>query len=127
MTPIVVQFYWDDGDVNADLTVDVADLQSVVYYAMNYSKLSGKAFNYTAANANAARNRMGSRNIRIGAIVDVKHRSLRTLEQDLAALFDFLIEQGNRVADIRTQTVSIAVVFLEDLLIVEGLMVIEQL
>ena len=51
MTPIVVQFYWDDGDVNADLTVDVADLQSVVYYAMNYSKLSGKTFNYTAANA----------------------------------------------------------------------------
>ncbi len=52
MTPIVVQFDWADGDVNADLTVDVTDLQSVVYYAMNYSKLSGKTFNYTAANAN---------------------------------------------------------------------------
>ena len=51
MTPIVVQFDWADGDVNADLTVDVTDLQSVVYYAMNYSKLSGKTFNYTAANA----------------------------------------------------------------------------
>ena len=37
--------------MNADLTVDVTDLQNIVYYAMNYSKLSGKAFNYTAANA----------------------------------------------------------------------------
>ena len=52
MTPIVVQFDWADGDVNADQTVDVTDLQCVVYYAMNYSKLSGKPFNYTAANAN---------------------------------------------------------------------------
>ena len=51
MTPIVVEFYWDDGDINADLTVDVTDLQNLVYYAVNNSKPSGKAFNYTAANA----------------------------------------------------------------------------
>ena len=50
MTPIVVQFYWDDGDVNADLTVDITDLQNLVYYAVNNSKPSGKTFNYTAAN-----------------------------------------------------------------------------
>lgn len=44
---------WKDGDVNADQTVDVADLQSVVYYALNDSKPSGQVFNYTTANANS--------------------------------------------------------------------------
>ena len=50
-TTIVVQFSWDDGDVNADLTVDVLDLQHIVSFAATGSKLSGKVFNFTAADA----------------------------------------------------------------------------
>ncbi|MBR6031905.1 MAG: leucine-rich repeat protein [Bacteroidaceae bacterium] len=50
-TTVVVQFSWDDGDVNADLTVDVLDLQHVVSFAASGDKLSGKVFNFTAADA----------------------------------------------------------------------------
>jgi hypothetical protein len=48
-TTVVVQFSWDDGDVNADLTVDVLDLQHMVSFASTGNKLSGKVFNFTAA------------------------------------------------------------------------------
>ena len=48
----IVRFDWTDGDVNADQTVDVADLQSVVYYALNDSKADGNMFNFTTADAN---------------------------------------------------------------------------
>lgn len=50
-TPIVIQFNWLDGDINADQTVDVADLQHVVSFASTGNKLSGKVFNFTAADA----------------------------------------------------------------------------
>ena len=43
---------WKDGDVNADQTVDVADLQNVVYYALNDSRPSGQLYNFTAADMN---------------------------------------------------------------------------
>lgn len=43
---------WKDGDVNADQTVDVADLQNVVYYALNEQKPNGQVYNYTAADMN---------------------------------------------------------------------------
>lgn len=43
---------WKDGDVNADQTVDVADLQNVVYYALNDSRPNGQVYNYTAADMN---------------------------------------------------------------------------
>jgi hypothetical protein len=43
---------WKDGDVNADQTVDVADLQNVVYYALNENKPSGQVYNFTAADMN---------------------------------------------------------------------------
>ena len=49
VTPIVVQLTWDEGDVNADMTVDVADLQHIVSFASTGNKLSGKIFNFTAA------------------------------------------------------------------------------
>ena len=49
MTPIIVKFHWHDGDVNADQTVDVTDLQGVVNYALTASRLSNKTFNFTAA------------------------------------------------------------------------------
>ncbi len=49
----IVRFDWQDGDVNADQTVDVTDLQSVVNYALNDRKTNGQMFNYTAADANS--------------------------------------------------------------------------
>lgn len=48
----ILRIDWKDGDVNADQTVDVADLQNVVYYALNDSKPSGQVYNYTAADMN---------------------------------------------------------------------------
>ena len=47
------RFDWEDGDVNADQTVDVADLQSVIYYALHDSKASGQMFNFTTADSNS--------------------------------------------------------------------------
>ncbi len=49
----ILRFDWQDGDVNADQTVDVTDLQSVVYYAMNDRKPAEQLYNYTAADANS--------------------------------------------------------------------------
>ena len=49
----IVRFDWKDGDVNADQTIDVTDLQSVVYYALNDNKVNGQMFNFTTADANS--------------------------------------------------------------------------
>ena len=49
---LLLRFTWDDGDVNADQTVDVADLQSVIYYALNDRKPNQQMFNFTDADAN---------------------------------------------------------------------------
>ncbi len=49
----ILRYDWTDGDVNADLAVDVTDLQSVIYYAMNDYKVSGQMFNYSTADANS--------------------------------------------------------------------------
>ncbi len=48
----ILRFDWKDGDVNADETIDVTDLQSVIYYAMNDRKADKQIFNYTTADAN---------------------------------------------------------------------------
>ena len=50
---ILLRFTWHDGDVNADQTVDVTDLQSVVYYALNDRKPSNQMYNFSAADANS--------------------------------------------------------------------------
>ena len=50
---VLLRFTWEDGDVNADQTVDVTDLQSVVNYALTDRKTSGALFNYSAADKNA--------------------------------------------------------------------------
>ena len=50
---VILRFTWEDGDVNADQTVDVTDLQSVVNYAFNERKYNGELFNYTDADCNA--------------------------------------------------------------------------
>ena len=62
---------------------------------------------HTGTNSYTAGNRMGCRNIRISTIVDIEHGRLRTFKENLAAFLDFVIQQGNRVADIRTQTFCI--------------------
>lgn len=49
---VLLRFDWPDGDVNADLTVDVTDLQSVINYALNDRKEHEQMFNFTAADAN---------------------------------------------------------------------------
>ncbi len=46
------QIDWTDGDVNIDLTVDVTDLQGVIYYALNDSRPSSIPYNYTTADGN---------------------------------------------------------------------------
>lgn len=44
---------WKDGDVNADQILDVADVQNVVYYALNESKPNNQVYNFTAADMNS--------------------------------------------------------------------------
>ena len=48
----ILRFDWQDGDVNADQTVDALDLQSVIYYALNDRKPNEQLYNFTAADDN---------------------------------------------------------------------------
>lgn len=48
----LVRLDWQDGDVNADQTVDVSDLQSVIYYTLYDQKANGQMFNYSCADTN---------------------------------------------------------------------------
>ena len=49
---VILRFNWEDGDVNADQTVDVTDLQSVINFAFNDRKYDGELFNYADADCN---------------------------------------------------------------------------
>jgi hypothetical protein len=49
---VLLRLTWQDGDVNADQTVDVQDLQSVIYYALHTAKPSKQMYNFTAADDN---------------------------------------------------------------------------
>ena len=49
---ILLRLNWTDGDVNADQTVDILDLQSTVFYALNDQKPNAQMFNFGAADAN---------------------------------------------------------------------------
>ena len=46
---VIMRINWIDGDINSDRTVDVADLQGIVYYALTGDRLSNQAFNFTTA------------------------------------------------------------------------------
>ena len=61
----IVRVDWENGDVNGDNTVDVSDLQNVVYYALNDNRPGGynTFYNYTAADLN------GDDNINVQDIV----------------------------------------------------------
>ena len=49
---ILLRLTWADGDVNADQTVDVTDLQSVIYYALNDAKPAGVMYNFACSDTN---------------------------------------------------------------------------
>lgn len=49
---VILRFTWEDGDVNADQTVDVTDLQSLVNFAFNDRKYNGELFNFADADCN---------------------------------------------------------------------------
>ncbi|MBQ3630342.1 MAG: leucine-rich repeat protein [Prevotella sp.] len=49
---ILLRLTWTDGDVNADQTVDVTDLQSVIYYALNDAKPAGVMYNFACSDTN---------------------------------------------------------------------------
>ena len=49
---VLLRLDWIDGDVNADQTIDVADLQGILYYIFNTKRAEGQMFNFTTADAN---------------------------------------------------------------------------
>ncbi|MBQ6189233.1 MAG: leucine-rich repeat protein [Bacteroidaceae bacterium] len=49
----IVSLDWIDGDINADLSVDVTDLQKVIYYALNDNAPSNSMYNFTSADGNS--------------------------------------------------------------------------
>lgn len=60
---ILLRLDWEDGDVNADQTVNVLDVQSVVNYALYDGKTTAQIFNYSAADTN------GDQHINVSDIV----------------------------------------------------------
>ena len=78
------------------------------------------------ADGDAAGDGVRGRDIGVCAVVDVEHRRLRALEEDLAALRDLLVEQRDRVADVRAQAVGVAVILREHRVVVERLVVVEE-
>jgi Leucine-rich repeat (LRR) protein len=81
---VLLRFDWKDGDVNADQTVDVTDLQSVVYHALNDRKADGQMFNFTAADAN------NDANINVSDIVGSVDYILGYVETDNSPLTSHL-------------------------------------
>lgn len=61
----IIRVDWENGDVNGDQTVDVSDVQNVVYYALNEKRPGGNNsfYNYSAADLN------GDNNINVQDIV----------------------------------------------------------
>lgn len=60
---ILLRLDWEDGDVNADQTVNVLDVQGVVNYALYDGKTTAQIFNYSAADTN------GDQHINVSDIV----------------------------------------------------------
>ena len=52
-TPSIFTLDWIDGDINADLSIDVTDLQKVIYYALNDAAPSSTFYNFTSADGNS--------------------------------------------------------------------------
>lgn len=93
-------FDWIDGDVNIDLTVDVTDLQGVIYYALNDSKPSAIPFNHTTADGNSD----NSINV-LDCIINV-NRILDYTEAGISAaraLYNIMYDAQNLVALERNQ------------------------
>src|SRR5699024_3008092 len=74
--------------------------------------------------AGAAGGRVGGRDERVGAVVDVEHGGLAALHEDALALVEGLVEHAVGVDDHRAQAVSVAEEVLDDALRVDGLAVV---
>ncbi len=69
---------------------------------------------------------MGCGNIRICTIINVKHGCLSTLEENLAALIDLIVQKGNGVAYIWTKTLNVSHVLIVDFIEIQRLMVVKS-
>ena len=76
--------------------------------------------------ADTARNRMGCCNVWISTIVNIKHGCLSTLEKNLAAFIYLIVQEGNGVAYIRTETLNVAHVLIVDFIKIQRLMVVKS-
>lgn len=52
----ILRVDWQNGDVNGDQTVDVGDVQNVVYYALYDRRPGNQLYNYSAADLNSDNN-----------------------------------------------------------------------
>ena len=77
------------------------------------------------ADGDAARDGVRCGDVGVGAVVDVQHGRLCALEEDFAPGGDLLVDEGDGVGDERAQTLGVALVLLQHLVIVKGLMVVD--
>ena len=75
--------------------------------------------------SHAARDGVRGGDVGIGAVVDVEHGRLCALEEDLAPCVNLLVDEGDRVRDERTQTLGVALILLQNVLIVERFVVVD--
>ena len=68
---------------------------------------------------------MGSGNIRICTVVNIKHGCLGTLKEDFPVSLDFVMEQCDGIAYIRAQAVCIALILLQHGLIIHRLLAVQ--
>ena len=101
---ILLRLTWTDGDVNADQTVDVTDLQSVIYYALNNAKPNGTMFNYTTADANS------DNQINVSDIVGSVDYILGYVKPSgsPAHIYNKVIERGDNLLSVNGTTVTLA-------------------
>ena len=89
------RFDWVDGDVNIDLTVDVTDLQGVIYYALNDSRPSSTPYNYTTADGNSdSKINVLDCIINVNRILDYEEQGSNATR----ALYDIMYDADNLVA-----------------------------
>ena len=80
-----------------------------------------------SAYGNAAGHRVRSRHVRICAIVDIEHSCLCSLEKNLPTFIDLTVDECDSIANIWTQTVSIAFILSKDSFVVKRLVVVDFL
>ena len=99
---VLLRFDWEDGDVNADRTVDVTDLMSVVNYAFNERKYNGERFNYGDADVN------GDSKINVIDIVGNVERILAYTPADEPAPARYIYKEEDAANVIETTGTAVA-------------------